>query len=95
VKYVDKPVTIAGNQNNEGVKQEFQLPYDHLILAVGAVNKFLFKFKKLKFSTFGTPGVYENCYFLKEVEGRYSFVIINISDAVKIRRKIMDCFEAW
>lgn len=34
--------------------QEFSLEYDYLIVAVGA-----------QVNTFGTPGVLENCHFLK------------------------------
>ncbi|CAN8326232.1 unnamed protein product [Cochlearia groenlandica] len=51
--------------------QEFSLEYDYLIVAVGA-----------QVNTFGTPGVLENCHFLKEVE-----------DAQRIRRGVIDCFE--
>ncbi|KAL1203152.1 External alternative NAD(P)H-ubiquinone oxidoreductase B1 [Cardamine amara subsp. amara] len=51
--------------------QEFSLKYDYLIVAVGA-----------QVNTFGTPGVLENCHFLKEVE-----------DAQRIRRGVIDCFE--
>ncbi|CAF2131766.1 BnaA03g49120D [Brassica napus] len=51
--------------------QEFSLEYDYLIIAVGA-----------QVNTFGTPGVLENCHFLKEVE-----------DAQRIRRGVIDCFE--
>ncbi|AEE85455.1 External alternative NAD(P)H-ubiquinone oxidoreductase B1 [Arabidopsis thaliana] len=51
--------------------QEFSLGYDYLIVAVGA-----------QVNTFGTPGVLENCHFLKEVE-----------DAQRIRRGVIDCFE--
>jgi hypothetical protein len=36
----------------------FELPYDILVVGVGAVN-----------NTFNTPGVMENCFFLK-VGGR-------------------------
>lgn len=50
---------------------EFSLEYDLLVIAVGA-----------QVNTFGTPGVKENCHFLKEVE-----------DAQKIRRSVIDCFE--
>lgn len=50
---------------------EFQLNYDYLVIAAGA-----------KSNTFNTPGVEENCHFLKEVE-----------DAQRIRRSVMDCFE--
>ncbi|XP_047168331.1 external alternative NAD(P)H-ubiquinone oxidoreductase B2, mitochondrial-like [Vigna umbellata] len=55
--------------NNE--KEEFVVDYDYLIIAVGA-----------NVNTFNTPGVTENCHFLKEVE-----------DAQKIRRTVIDCFE--
>ncbi|CAO2189845.1 unnamed protein product [Urochloa humidicola] len=50
---------------------EFLVDYDYLVVAVGA-----------RTNTFNTPGVVENCHFLKEVE-----------DAQKIRRSVMDCFE--
>ncbi|TKW09051.1 hypothetical protein SEVIR_6G066000v4 [Setaria viridis] len=50
---------------------EFLVDYDYLVVAVGA-----------RVNTFNTPGVVENCHFLKEVE-----------DAQKIRRSVMDCFE--
>lgn len=50
---------------------EFLVDYDYLVIAVGA-----------RTNTFNTPGVVENCHFLKEVE-----------DAQKIRRSVMDCFE--
>ncbi|KAL9453505.1 hypothetical protein AB3S75_009165 [Citrus x aurantiifolia] len=51
--------------------RDFSLEYDYLIIAVGA-----------QVNTFGTPGVLENCHFLKELE-----------DAQKIRRTVTDCFE--
>ncbi|VVA99965.1 unnamed protein product [Arabis nemorensis] len=51
--------------------QDFSLQYDFLVIAVGA-----------QVNTFGTPGVSENCYFLKEVD-----------DAQRIRRGVIDCFE--
>ncbi|GKU96560.1 hypothetical protein SLEP1_g9784 [Rubroshorea leprosula] len=50
---------------------EFSLEYDYLVIAVGA-----------QVNTFNTPGVLENCHFLKEVE-----------DAQRIRRTVIDCFE--
>ncbi|XP_044466224.1 external alternative NAD(P)H-ubiquinone oxidoreductase B1, mitochondrial-like [Mangifera indica] len=50
---------------------EFSLEYDYLVISVGA-----------QVNTFGTPGVMENCHFLKELE-----------DALKIRRTVSDCFE--
>ncbi|KAK7362954.1 hypothetical protein VNO77_05079 [Canavalia gladiata] len=57
--------------NNLNEKEEFVVEYDYLIIAVGA-----------NVNTFNTPGVMENCHFLKEVE-----------DAQKIRRTVIDCFE--
>ncbi|MBA0601551.1 hypothetical protein Gorai_004725 [Gossypium raimondii] len=58
-------------ENNLVGNDEFSLEYDYLVLAVGA-----------QVNTFNTPGVLENCHFLKEVE-----------DAQKIRRTVIDCFE--
>ena len=49
----------------------FTLPYDHLIVAVGAKN-----------NTFGTPGVNEYTYFLKEIK-----------HARKIRHKLLSLLE--
>ncbi|XP_048318702.2 external alternative NAD(P)H-ubiquinone oxidoreductase B2, mitochondrial [Ziziphus jujuba] len=57
--------------NNLNGKEEFIVDYDYLIISVGA-----------NVNTFNTPGVMENCHFLKEVE-----------DAQKIRRTVIDCFE--
>jgi NADH:quinone reductase (non-electrogenic) len=50
---------------------EFDVPYDHLVIAVGS-----------QANTFGTPGVEENCFFLKRNE-----------DAIAIRNHVLDCFE--
>ncbi|XVF01911.1 hypothetical protein REPUB_Repub04eG0129800 [Reevesia pubescens] len=58
-------------ENNLVGNEEFSLEYDYLVIAVGA-----------QVNTFNTPGVLENCHFLKEVE-----------DAQKIRRSVIDCFE--
>ncbi|XVF44453.1 hypothetical protein PTKIN_Ptkin02bG0122000 [Pterospermum kingtungense] len=58
-------------ENNLVGNEEFSLEYDYLVIAVGA-----------QVNTFNTPGVMENCHFLKEVE-----------DAQKIRRIVIDCFE--
>lgn len=58
------------NENLPG-NNYFDLEYDYLVVAVGA-----------QVNTFNTPGVAENCYFLKEVE-----------DAQRIRRAVIDCFE--
>lgn len=58
-------------ENNLVGNREFFLEYDYLVIGVGA-----------QVNTFNTPGVKENCHFLKEVE-----------DAQKIRRSVIDCFE--
>jgi len=42
---------------HNGTVQTFTLPYDRLVIAVGAVN-----------NTFNTPGVVEHCSFLKEID---------------------------
>ncbi|KAM0936070.1 putative NADH:ubiquinone reductase (non-electrogenic) [Dioscorea sansibarensis] len=52
-------------------RREFIVSYDYLVIAVGA-----------RVNTFNTPGVAENCHFLKEVE-----------DAQNIRKDVMLCFE--
>ncbi|XP_012572488.1 external alternative NAD(P)H-ubiquinone oxidoreductase B2, mitochondrial-like [Cicer arietinum] len=69
---VNRKVYCRSNINNNlNAKEEFVVDYDYLIIAVGA-----------NVNTFNTPGVTENCHFLKEVE-----------DAQKIRRTVIDCFE--
>ncbi|ONK74627.1 uncharacterized protein A4U43_C03F8440 [Asparagus officinalis] len=50
---------------------EFAVDYDYLVIAIGA-----------RPNTFNTPGVTENCHFLKEIE-----------DAQRIRKSVMNCFE--
>ncbi|KAI4751486.1 FAD/NAD(P)-binding domain-containing protein [Aureobasidium sp. EXF-3400] len=49
----------------------FEMNYDKLVVAVGCYSQ-----------TFGTPGVKENAYFLKD-----------IGDARKIRNRMLSCFE--
>ncbi|KAH0291488.1 FAD/NAD(P)-binding domain-containing protein, partial [Aureobasidium sp. EXF-3399] len=49
----------------------FEMNYDKLVVAVGCYSQ-----------TFGTPGVKENAYFLKDV-----------GDARKIRNRMLSCFE--
>ncbi|GAA6016866.1 hypothetical protein JCM8202_004459 [Rhodotorula sphaerocarpa] len=51
--------------------KEFDVAYDKLVIAVGCYS-----------ATFGTPGVKEHGYFLKDVR-----------DAAKIRNRIYECFE--
>ncbi|KAL2252198.1 UNVERIFIED_CONTAM: External alternative NAD(P)H-ubiquinone oxidoreductase B1, mitochondrial, partial [Sesamum indicum] len=69
---VKKSVLCRSNiDENLAGNNEFSLEYDYLVIAIGA-----------KVNTFNTPGVMENCHFLKEVE-----------DAQRIRRAVIDCFE--
>ncbi|GAB4859536.1 External alternative NAD(P)H-ubiquinone oxidoreductase B2, mitochondrial [Ancistrocladus abbreviatus] len=72
INTVDKKVYCRSRQgtNLEG-KEEFSIDYDYLVIAMGA-----------RANTFNTPGVVENCHFLKEIE-----------DAQRIRRTVIDCFE--
>ncbi|KAJ4703367.1 External alternative NAD(P)H-ubiquinone oxidoreductase [Melia azedarach] len=58
-------------ESNLNGKEEFSVDYDYLVVAMGA-----------RANTFNTPGVEENCHFLKEVE-----------DAQKIRRTVIESFE--
>ncbi|KAF2005900.1 FAD/NAD(P)-binding domain-containing protein [Amniculicola lignicola CBS 123094] len=65
-------------QRNKQLKEKkkqrelFSLAYDKLIIAVGSYSQ-----------TFGTPGVKEHAFFLKDV-----------GDARRIRNRILGCFEA-
>ncbi|XP_047317844.1 external alternative NAD(P)H-ubiquinone oxidoreductase B2, mitochondrial-like [Impatiens glandulifera] len=68
----NKKVLCRSSQDtNLGGEEHFEVDYDYLIIALGARS-----------NTFNTPGVEENCHFLKEVE-----------DAQRIRRTVVDCFE--
>ncbi|CAN1810849.1 External alternative NAD(P)H-ubiquinone oxidoreductase B2, mitochondrial [Linum perenne] len=67
-----KKVHCRSNQIVDGKgKEEFVVDYDYLVIAMGG-----------RPNTFNTPGVVENCCFLKEVE-----------DAQRIRRSVIDSFE--
>ncbi|XP_077254042.1 external alternative NAD(P)H-ubiquinone oxidoreductase B2, mitochondrial-like [Tasmannia lanceolata] len=69
---INKNVHCLSNRGiNSEPQKEFLVDYDYLVIALGA-----------QANTFNTPGVVENCHFLKEIE-----------DAQKIRRSVMDCFE--
>lgn len=65
---IEKKVLHCENALKKG---DFSLKYDKLIIACGAIS-----------NTFGTPGVYENAFFLKEV-----------ADARNIRHRVIDNFE--
>ncbi|PSS24693.1 External alternative NAD(P)H-ubiquinone oxidoreductase [Actinidia chinensis var. chinensis] len=68
----NKKVYCRSSQDtNLSGEEECVVDYDYLVIAIGA-----------RVNTFNTPGVEENCHFLKEVE-----------DAQKIRRTVIDCFE--
>ncbi|KFZ16716.1 hypothetical protein V502_04946, partial [Pseudogymnoascus sp. VKM F-4520 (FW-2644)] len=64
------PTQTADEASAPGAKKgkRFQLDYDKLVVAVGCYSQ-----------TFGTPGVRENAFFLKDV-----------GDARKIRKRILD-----
>eukprot|EP01087_Luapelamoeba_hula_P023102 TRINITY_DN8446_c0_g1_i1.p1 TRINITY_DN8446_c0_g1~~TRINITY_DN8446_c0_g1_i1.p1 ORF type:complete len:661 (-),score=96.82 TRINITY_DN8446_c0_g1_i1:141-2093(-) len=66
-----KTITCVDESAVVGAVSTFELAYDHLVIAVGAQN-----------TTFGTPGVNENCMFLKE-----------LPDALAIRHKVIDLLE--
>ena len=51
--------------------KRFEIGYDKLVITVGCYSQ-----------TFGTPGVKENAFFLKDV-----------GDARRIRKRILDCFK--
>jgi NADH dehydrogenase len=57
------------SQRSKKKGQVFDLTYDKLVIAVGCYSQ-----------TFGTPGVKENAFFLKDVV-----------DARKLRRRILEC----
>ena len=57
------------SQRSKKRGQVFHLNYDKLVIAVGCYSQ-----------TFGTPGVKENAFFLKDVV-----------DARKIRKRILEC----
>lgn len=61
---VNRKVYCRSNiNNNVNVKEEFVVDYDFLIIAVGA-----------NVNTFNTPGVTENCHFLKVTNYIYHLV---------------------
>lgn len=56
---------------SRGTKRTWDVKYDKLVLAVGSYNQI-----------FGTKGVRENAFFLKDV-----------GDARRLRKRILECFE--
>lgn len=71
IDYEKKIVYVSDDSEIKGSVSETEVPFDYLVVGVGAENQ-----------TFGIPGVREHSCFLKEV-----------SDAQKIRKRIMDCCE--
>ncbi len=67
----NKRITCEDKSGIVGAVSKIHLDYDILVVAVGAAS-----------NTFNTPGVKENCHFLKE-----------ISDAQAIRNDIIDLVE--
>jgi NADH dehydrogenase len=68
----EQTIKEGGNLARPGRKGKlFDLAYDRLVIAVGCYSQ-----------TFGTPGVKEYAYFLKDV-----------GDARRIRKRLIDCFE--
>lgn len=67
----DKDERSLSNRIEEAHGELFPLSYDRLVMCVGSYSQ-----------TFGTPGVTEHAFFLKDVQ-----------DARKIRTKILSCFE--
>ncbi|BDA51498.1 Internal alternative NAD(P)H-ubiquinone oxidoreductase A1 [Coccomyxa sp. Obi] len=79
-----------------GQKPEFEVSWDLLIMAVGEQT-----------ATFGVPGVEEHCFFMKaslttfachrssflELEIQSVTAEVEITDSVKLRRRIVECFE--
>ncbi|XP_020540105.1 external alternative NAD(P)H-ubiquinone oxidoreductase B1, mitochondrial isoform X2 [Jatropha curcas] len=72
VDAANNKILCKSNFENSAVGSgDFSLEYDYLVIAVGA-----------QVNTFNTPGVMENCHFLKDLE-----------DAQQLRRSVIDCFE--
>lgn len=61
----------SNSKYRDGRTPKFQIPYDIMVVSVGE-----------KPATFGTPGVEEHCFFMKE-----------ISDSVGLRQRIQQQFE--
>jgi len=71
IDVTSKKIKCADRSAIVGELQEFDLDYDYLVLAVGSQP-----------NTFGTPGVEENCYFVKSIE-----------EARRLRNHMLDCVE--
>lgn len=62
---------VGTDMANQGQGKRWTVNYDKLVVGVGCYSQ-----------TFGTKGVKENAYFLKDISG-----------ARKIRKRILECFE--
>src|SRR5690242_1975853 len=103
--YISRSLTVlnliflsANTPTPDGTPCDFKINYDDVVVAVVAIDKLvvfdLYLTQHLT-STFGTPGVYEHCHFLKEISGKVSILNSHLfkTDATAIRKKIIDCFE--
>ncbi|KAJ6769740.1 putative proteinDH DEHYDROGENASE [Salix purpurea] len=68
---IRKFIVDPNPDSSQNGKEEFVVDYDYLVIAMGG-----------RPNTFNTPGVVENCNFLKEVE-----------DAQQIRQSVINSFE--
>ena len=71
----EKTIVCKDKSYIVGEVSEFKLDYDILIVAVGAAN-----------NTFNTPGVDENCFFLKDIRDAYTIrnVIVDLVETAYI-----------
>ena len=71
---VDPQQEKAMESEKTGLRRQgkrFEVPYDKLVVTVGCYSQ-----------TFGTKGVKENAFFMKDV-----------GDARRIRKRVLECFE--
>lgn len=61
----NKKISCQSNLENIVPGKEFSLDYDYLVIAVGA-----------QVNTFNTPGVVENCHFLKVNQFQCSILLV-------------------
>lgn len=62
---------ISGKKGKRREGKRWEVSYDKLVVAVGCYSQ-----------TFGTPGIKENVFCMKDVD-----------DARRIRKRVLECFE--
>ena len=67
----DQSTTGKVELAQKGLRKRWEVPYDKLVVTVGCYSQ-----------TFGTKGVKENAFFMKDV-----------GDARRIRKRVLECFE--